>query len=102
MSKDHPVLVDIWGKLRKKRNVIALLDTEDPDTDIPMVLSWFEPITKDTLGGGDVLMKNGTFLCVRKILNIMPAMDPRVVGDYEVVVVPKEIVSQLKQGLQNV
>lgn len=97
---DHKILVDIWTFLRNKRNVIVLLDTEN-DFDISMLLNWFKPITKGKLSSEDIILKNGTFLCVRKLLARMPTMDKRIIGDYEIVVINNQILEEIRQELQN-
>lgn len=101
MNRDHPTLVDIWSRLRKKRNVIAFVETDTPEDDLPTLTSWFEPITKDQLSKEDILIQNGTFLCFRPMLAEMPVIDPRVTGDYDIVVIPQQVLKQIKQGLEN-
>jgi len=100
MSKDHPTLVTIWTKLRAKANVIAFVDTSNPEEDIEAMLRWFEPITECPLSQGEIQLQNGKFLIFRQITNSMPALDPRVVGDYDVVIIDSQTCSQIVQGLK--
>jgi hypothetical protein len=97
---DHPTLVAIWTKLREKRNVIAFVDTTNSEEDIKPMLDWFEPITECSLSQGEIQLQNGTFLIFRQITNTMPVLDPRVVGDYEVIVINNETCAQIVQGLK--
>ena len=98
--KDHPALKDIYGRLRNKHNVIVFIDSEDDEykQDAEAIMAWFEKITKDHLSPEDIILVNGTFLCIRKVLKNMPAIDPRTVGEYEVTVLDKETLKQIRKS----
>jgi hypothetical protein len=47
------------------------------------------------------MMLNDKLLCVRKMLPQMPTMDPRAVGAYDVVIVNKQSLQEIKQELHH-
>ena len=100
MNNDHKILVDIWTKLKAKRDVIILVDCEE-DEDATVILDWFAPITKHRISRDEAMMLNDKLLCLRRILPRMPTLDPRAVGAYDVVVVSKQSLLEIKQGLQH-
>ena len=85
-TRDPPALVDIWKRLRNKRNVIAFIDSKSL-TDFELILSWFDSITKAKLSYQDIIVKNGKFLCIRSMTDNMPEVDPITQQNYDVVAI---------------
>ena len=98
---DHPILVEIWKLLRQKLNVAVFLETDNMEEDAEKLLNWFEPITESKLSGEDAEMKNGAFLCFRRIIDKMPPITAKTQGEYQVKVVTKKQLKELMESLND-
>ena len=98
---DHPILVEVWKLLRNKLNVALFLETNNMEEDAERLLNWFEPITEAKLSGEDAEMKNGTFLCIRRIIDTMPPISAATQGEYQVKVITKGQLKDLMESLND-
>lgn len=97
--KDHPVFIQIWQFLRKK-SVIVFIETPNFEKDTDKLMSWFDPIIEERLGLEDSKMKNGSFLCIRELLERMPSMNRNAYGDYEVVVLSYKHLTEVLESIK--
>ena len=100
-SADHPILVEIWKILRQKENVALFLETDNMEEDSEIILNWFEPITEAKLSGEDAEMKNGAFLCIRRVIAEMPPINKSTQGEYKVKVITKKQLAELVESLND-
>jgi hypothetical protein len=84
MKKDPDLLIEVWKDLRAKKNVLLFIDTTDQFKDTDLIMNWFNPSIKEKITNEDALMKNGSFLCIRRVLETMPPINNKTIGAYTI------------------
>ena len=97
--KDPEILIEIWKTLKTKKNVIVFVDSENVAMDKDLVFNWFEKIIKQKVSEYDALMLNGTYLCIRKLLRIMPRIDRTTQDNYSIKTITSEDLEMIKECL---
>lgn len=99
MKKDPDKLIDVWKELRAKNNVILFLESEAMIYDTKVIMGWFSASIKEMLSSEDALMKNGSFLCIRKVLEKMPPLTKETIGEYTIKFLSFQDIDYIKELL---
>lgn len=99
MKKDPNSLIDIWKELRAKNNVLLFLESESMVEDTKIIMGWFSASIKELLSSEDALMKNGSFLCIRKVLETMPPITKETIGEYTIKFISFQEIEYIKELL---
>lgn len=96
---DPSILIEVWKILKDKKNLVLFIETEEIEEDATVILDWFQPIIECKVSSIDAKMINGSFLCIRKVLNKMPPINSKTLGEYEVKVLKVAEMKKIKEAL---
>lgn len=100
MKKDPEKLIEVWKELRAKNNVILFLESEAMTHDTKIIMEWFSASIKEMISREDALMKNGSFLCIRKVLETMPPLTKETIGEYTIKFLSYQEIEHIKELLK--